>query len=265
MIVVQLVTVIIGSGLLIGLATFYDAVNRSMSWFSSPWIVFGIYLCPLFFVLGVGPALYLLIRKKIYNKDGQDKISRSYRVQMLVHANCFIVGAISIVMTGIMIRAAYLVIFPVLFYTISTIINIVFKLIHHGEIRLSTNYCAYNVKFRLDRIWLVALWIGQIIPFMYLAYFAVTAMEVFIPIQGRSGSTSNPEIIIAIFCILFGILQGSFIVPSFSMCKRPTVVFTGFFVVFAVFLIVMFTPVGFPYRENTSSQRFWIFVSHILL
>lgn len=112
---------------------------------------------------------------------------------------------------------------------------------------------------------MVALWIGQIIPFLYLAYFGVMAMEVFIPIQGRSGSTSNPEVTIAGFCILVGILQGSFIVPSFSLCKRPIIAFTWFLVVFAAFIIVMFTPVGFPYRENISSQRFSIFVSRILL
>lgn len=134
MIVIQLFTVIIASGILIGLATFYDAVNRSMSWFSSPWIVFGIYLCPFFYVLGVGPALYLLIKKKIYKRDGKDKITRSYRVQMLIHANCFIVGLLSIVMTGIMIKTAYIVILPVIFYTISAIFNIVFKVIHHGKI-----------------------------------------------------------------------------------------------------------------------------------
>lgn len=134
MIGVQLVTIIIASGLLIGLAAFYDAVNRSMSWFSSPWLVFGIYLCPLFFVLGSGPAIYLLIRKKFFNKNDQyNKLTRSYRVQMLIHANSVLLGTLSIVLTGIMIKTAYLIMLPVAFYTISTIINIVFKLIHHGK------------------------------------------------------------------------------------------------------------------------------------
>lgn len=99
------------------------------------------------------------------------------------------------------------------------------------------------------------------IPFAYLSYFGIIAMSVFIPIQGRGGSTDNPELIIGMFCIAIGLLQGGILVPSFCLCKRPMLVMIGFLVIFATFIIVMATPVGFPYRTDTSSQRFWIFVS----
>lgn len=134
MIAVQLANIIFAFGLLISFAMFYDGVYRSMSWFSSPWIIFGIYLCPFYFSIGFVPDLDLMLRRTILDTDGQEKITRSYRVQILLHATCFLLGIISIVMTGMMMKSAYLVVLPVLFYTISTTFNLVFKLIHHGRI-----------------------------------------------------------------------------------------------------------------------------------
>lgn len=108
---------------------------------------------------------------------------------------------------------------------------------------------------------MIAHLIGQIIPFAFFAYFGLYAMDVFIPIQGRSGPTGNPEIMIAAFSMLVGLMQASLIVPTFALCRRPMLIMSGFLIVFSIFLIVMATPVGFPFREKTSAQRFWIFVS----
>lgn len=111
-----------------------------------------------------------------------------------------------------------------------------------------------------DRRWVIAHLIGQILPFAFFAYFGLYALDVFVPIQGRSGSAANPELMIAVFSILVGLMQASLIVPTFSLCRRPMFVMSGFLIVFSIFIIVIATPVGFPFREKTSAQRFWIFV-----
>lgn len=67
---VQLVCVIISLGVVVLLAFIYDAAYRSMSWFSNPWMLFGIYVCPMFFCLGMGPSLYIMYSKKVYRKLG---------------------------------------------------------------------------------------------------------------------------------------------------------------------------------------------------
>lgn len=98
-------------------------------------------------------------------------------------------------------------------------------------------------------------------PFMCFASICVTAIEIFVPVQGRGGPQNNPETLISMLCIIVGIMQCSLIVPLFSLCRRPLLILSGFLVAFIVFIIVIATPIGFPYKDEVSAQRFWIFVS----
>ncbi len=63
--VLQVISIILAVGIVILLAFVYDKGLRSMSWYSSPWIVIGIYYCPLFFGLGIIPSLYVMFRKTV--------------------------------------------------------------------------------------------------------------------------------------------------------------------------------------------------------
>lgn len=93
---------------------------------------------------------------------------------------------------------------------------------------------------------------------MFLSYYTMLTLEVFVPVQGRSGPTTNPDSIIAITSILLGVLIG-YLMPTFSLFKRPVIVVSGFFVIFLVFVIIIITPLGFPFN-SVRPQRFWIFV-----
>lgn len=99
---------------------------------------------------------------------------------------------------------------------------------------------------------------------MLYSYISISAMDIFIPFQGRGGSASNPDLLISIFCIVIGLMQAGFIIPLYCLCKRPLLILCGYILIFVIFVIIMFTPVGFPYREAVSAQRFWIFVSVFL-
>lgn len=78
------------------------------------------------------------------------------------------------------------------------------------------------------------------------------------PVQGRSGPATNPDSIIAITSILLGVLIG-YLMPTFSLFKRPLIVISGFIVIFLAFIIIIATPLGFPFN-SVAPQRFWIFV-----
>lgn len=116
-----------------------------------------------------------------------------------------------------------------------------------------------------DQCWVITIFIAQIVPFMCFSSICITAIEIFVPVQGRGGPQNNPETLISMLCIIVGIMQCSLIVPLFSLCRRPLIILSGFLVTFLVFVIVIATPIGFPYKDEVSAQRFWIFVSAFLL
>lgn len=121
----------------------------------------------------------------------------------------------------------------------------------------------YPVQISIDIFvasvyWTLIQFVGQVFPFMFLSYYTILTLEVFVPVQGRSGPATNPDSIIAITSILLGVLIG-YLMPTFSLFKRPLIVISGFIVVFLAFIIIIATPLGFPFNSETP-QRFWIFV-----
>lgn len=112
--------------------------------------------------------------------------------------------------------------------------------------------------FIVSVYWTLIQFVGQVFPFMFLSYYTMLTLEVFVPVQGRSGPTTNPDSIIAVTSILLGVLIG-YLMPTLSLFKRPLIVISGFLVVFLAFIVIIATPVGFPFKTD-SPQRFWIFV-----
>lgn len=142
-IAVQLVTIALAAAVVMLLATIYDAVGRSMSWYSYPWILFGIYLCPFSFVLGIVPAVYVIIVRRIAAKREKDGLIQpssssapttlSYKIQMFLHAQCVLLSLFSLVMTILQVKTAFLLYMIVLFYTLAILINLIFGFLHHGN------------------------------------------------------------------------------------------------------------------------------------
>lgn len=95
---------------------------------------------------------------------------------------------------------------------------------------------------------------------MFYSYYTLVIFDLFIPIQGRSGAVANPDIMLGMIVIGFGILMAGLLIPTLYMFKRSALVILGFLVVFVVFGICMATSFGFPYQPEVSAKRFWIFV-----
>lgn len=111
-------------------------------------------------------------------------------------------------------------------------------------------------------MWIIVHSIGQIFPFAFFLYNALIMLTLLIPVQGRAGPATNPDLVVGVVVILSGILLGSLIVPILCIFRRPVLVMCSFLAVFVVFVILMATPIGFPYRYNGTQQRFWIYVSY---
>lgn len=138
--VIQLLSLVFGSIIVLLLALIYDAANRSLSWYSNPWFIFGIYMCPLFFGFGVGPSIYLYL----YNKRVSKKLTKSQdlddmailklgtQVQLFLHAHCLILIFIVLILTIIGIRSAFMLMIGLVFYGLSMFINLFSKLQQRG-------------------------------------------------------------------------------------------------------------------------------------
>lgn len=131
----QLLTQLIAAGIVYALAIVYDLSGRSMSWYSNHWLVAGIYLCPLFFLLGSGPALYIAIKNRYGRSSAKSTTSatQSYIVQMFLHAQCLLFSVFGLLLTILMWKSAFIFVLPVSFATVTSLLNVCFKLCHHGE------------------------------------------------------------------------------------------------------------------------------------
>lgn len=63
-IILQLVTVVVAVGLTLLIAVIVDALNITQSWYTETWLIFGLYFCPMFFVLSIAPGFYIQWCKK---------------------------------------------------------------------------------------------------------------------------------------------------------------------------------------------------------
>lgn len=56
-------TLTLAAGVSILIAVIIDEANAPLFWFTQNWLIFGIYICPYFFVAATVPTLYLTWRE----------------------------------------------------------------------------------------------------------------------------------------------------------------------------------------------------------
>ncbi len=105
---------------------------------------------------------------------------------------------------------------------------------------------------------------GQVVPFMFYSYYIIFSLDMFVPIQGRSDPSMNPDLLIALSLAGLALMMGGLLISTLSLFKQSFYIVLSFLVIFIAFVICMATPIGFPYRSAVSAERFWIFVSHLL-
>ncbi|XP_039438104.1 endoplasmic reticulum metallopeptidase 1-like [Culex pipiens pallens] len=229
---VQLLSIAVGIGFSILMAVIMNAAGGAMSWFTEVWLISGLYMCPFIICTVLGPVLLIMFYKV-------EDVLLQTRIMLFLMAQQMIFIVIMMVMTGMEIRSAYIFAIVVIFFNASTIVNMIirFKQFH----------------------WIYVHLIGQIIPIAYFSSFSLTVFSTFIPMQNRGNAESNPDMLIALFAVVIGLMITTFLTPLVAMMRKPFVYF-GFVVAFwAISIIVSVTPVGFPYRAETSPQRYYVF------
>lgn len=58
-VIVQLLTVLAAIGAVLLVGVIIDAMGLSECWYSEEWLLFGLYFCPLFCILGLFPAIFI--------------------------------------------------------------------------------------------------------------------------------------------------------------------------------------------------------------
>lgn len=214
----------------------YDAAGRPLSYYSELWLLYGIYFSPFYLGLALGPMLYFTLNKKL-------PLTVSHEVQLFLHSHAILLSVLLIITTGARIRSAYIILVALIFYCASSGLSTIFRLINHRRLG-----------------WIYFHVIGLVLPFIFFAYLCNVAFTTFIPMAARIGPDQYPDLVIAAFCSLIAIFLGGFIVPLIGLCTRRWWVYGGLFGLFSVAgIILLATPVGFPYRPETSPQRYWIF------
>ncbi|XP_055917039.1 endoplasmic reticulum metallopeptidase 1 [Eupeodes corollae] len=232
---VQLLTVILGIGLTILVGMLVRALGLSMSWYKDSWMLFGIYFCPMFFVMGIIPAFYLGWTKK------NTVITLRHSVFMFLHSQAIILSLITILMTSFSIRSAFLPMVGVFFYTSSVILSIIAYII-----------CKWKP------MWFPIHLICNIPSFWFYSYVTFTFCHVFVAMQGRDGPNSNPELFISGVVSVLALHIGGFVVPLFHYFRKPKLFFSSFLVITLIFFIFAFSPIGFPFEKDVSAKRFYV-------
>ncbi|XP_013111716.2 endoplasmic reticulum metallopeptidase 1 [Stomoxys calcitrans] len=231
---VQLLTVAVAVGLTILIAIIVEALNITQSWYTQTWIIFGLYFCPMFFVLAIVPGFYIKWRKNENTMRLNDIIA------CFMHAHCLILAIICIIMTGLGIRSAFFVMIAVFFYTISLILNMV-------VFRFTKKDCYFVIHF-----------LCEVMPFWFYTYMAYVFLTFFIPMQGRDGPTSRPELLLSMFTVLCTLHFGGFILPTLNKFRKSKTISSMFAVICVAFIIIAATPAGFPFTKDVTPQRFYV-------
>ncbi|XP_034106704.1 endoplasmic reticulum metallopeptidase 1 isoform X1 [Drosophila albomicans] len=227
----QILAVVAGAALTLIIAVFMDLIHLPLSWFTHNWLMLGLYFCPFFVGLGMVPAFYFQ-----YTKNPRFPIGQ--RVQLLLHCHCLFLALLTLVLTICSIRSAFVLMLTCLFYTVGVVFNI------------STGLHNRNVA------WVIPHIVCYVPPFIFFAYFSHGFIVTFIPMLGRFGDSANPELILAVFSVAIGLLTSGFLVPMLNMFRKSKTIICSLLAITLLCIILAATPLGFPYRPETSVQRF---------
>ena len=151
--IILIVCIVAGAGLSILVSVILDAVGRSLCWFTSSWLLFGIYYLPFLVVICLGPLVYVKFRK-VKHLDIQSRVIIFLTAEQLLHV------LLLLTLTALGTQSAYLFSLTTFAYAITNLINIFLR------------FKKYH--------WIYVHLLGQIISFSYCASIGFTLFSTFI-------------------------------------------------------------------------------------
>ncbi|KAH8254508.1 hypothetical protein KR032_010604, partial [Drosophila birchii] len=229
--VLQIIAFVLGLGLPVVVAYMFDKYGLSLTYFSTPALMIGLYICPSLLGLSLPSYIYLRLRKN-------SKVAFAQQLQLVLHGHAAVLAILAIGITVYGLRSAYVVTWTLIFYIIPLAINLLTTLHDRGF------------------SWTGVLKITQVVPFAYNSYLIYTFLVTLIPMMGRFGRATNPDLIISALNGLGTILAMGFLIPLVNMFRRPTMMlFTLLAISGITIYIASSTQLGFPYRPKTNVER----------
>ncbi|XP_060655349.1 endoplasmic reticulum metallopeptidase 1-like [Drosophila nasuta] len=230
-IVIQIVAFALGLSLPIVVAYVMDSLGLSLTYYSTPLLVVGLYVCPSLIGLSLPTTIF-------YSLQWNDKLSTPYHLQLALHGQAVILALLTIFLTALGIRSSYVLMIPLVFYAASLTLNLLTPMHDKGY------------------AWTALLKISQIIPFLYISYISYLFVVVMTPMGARAGSDSNRDLYIAGMSAVGTVLSFGFLVPLINTFRRPSLVVYALIATTALSVfLASSTQLGFPYRPRTSGQR----------
>ncbi|KAH8401776.1 hypothetical protein KR009_007798, partial [Drosophila setifemur] len=229
--VLQVIALVLAVGLPIAMAYGLDKYGFSLSYFSTPSLLIGLYSCPSLIGLALPSFIYL----KLQNNK---KVSFAQQVQLALHGHAIVLAILVIALTYYGIRTTYIITWTLIFYVIPLALNLLTTLHDRGF------------------SWTGILKVIQVAPFLYNSYLCYTFIVIFIPMMGRYGLDTNPDLYIGGLTALGTVFSMGFLILLVNMSRRSGFVLLGLLAVtaFSVYAATS-TGLGFPYRAKTNVQR----------
>ncbi|XP_034130769.1 endoplasmic reticulum metallopeptidase 1 isoform X1 [Drosophila guanche] len=229
--VLQFIGLLLGLGLPVLVAFLFDKYGLSLSYFATPPLMIGLYVCPSLLGLSLPSFIYLKLQRS-------QKISFAHQLQMVLHSHALVLAILAIALTAYGLRSTYVITWTLIFYAIPLAINLLTTLHDRGF------------------AWTAVLKLFQIVPFLCNSYLIYTFLIVLTPMMGRFGRKLNPDLIICTLNALGSILAMGFLIPLINVFRRPSMILLLLLTATAVsILTASSTQLGFPYRSKTNVQR----------
>ncbi|XP_020803382.1 endoplasmic reticulum metallopeptidase 1 isoform X1 [Drosophila serrata] len=229
--VFQLVAFVLGLVLPLAVAYGLDMYGFSLSYFSTPSLMVGLFVCPSLLGLTLPSYIYL----KLQNNE---KVPFAQQVQLALHGHAVVLAALGIGLTVYGLRTTYLITWTLVFYIIPLAFNLLTTLHDRGF------------------SWTGILKIIQVAPFLYNSYLIYCFIVILTPMMGRFGVDTNPDLIIGFLCALGTILSMGFLILLINTTRKSGFILLGLLAVtVATVYVASSTNIGFPYRPKTNVQR----------
>ncbi|KAH8275872.1 hypothetical protein KR026_003393, partial [Drosophila bipectinata] len=212
------------------MAVLFDAGNRSLTYFTSNWLVLGLYVCPAVIGLVLPVTLYFTLRPN-------EQLCHAYLLQLALHAHLVVMALLAIILTAAGLRSQYLCLISMIFYGGALLLNLLSTLHDRGY------------------YWCLIVTILQVLPFCYFCYAFYTFLVIFFPIMGRNGIGTNPDLIIALTCGCCTFFALGFAAQFINIFRWPKLILLGLGVMTFIFCMIAVSEVGFPYRAKTNVMR----------
>ncbi|XP_017077370.1 endoplasmic reticulum metallopeptidase 1 [Drosophila eugracilis] len=229
--VVQVIAFVLSLALPLLVAYGLDKYGLSLSYYATPSLLIGLYVCPCLLGLALPSFIYLKLNKN-------DKISFAQQVQLALHGHAAVLAILCIAVNYYGVRTTYVITWTLVFYVIPLAFNLLTTLHDRGF------------------SWTAILKIVQVAPFLYNSYLFYCFIVILTPMMGRFGLNTNPDLIIGALTALGTILSMGFLILLINMSRRSGFILLGLLAVSAASVyIASSTEIGFPYRARTNVQR----------